>query len=79
MKIDRFIVALTSSDRFIELKPDPEGSLCFASEVVKLEAINAELLEACESLLRFAERDRLPTDVAVNQARAAIAKAEENT
>lgn len=34
-----------------------------------------ELLEACESLLRFAERDRLPTDVAVNAARAAIAKA----
>ena len=34
-----------------------------------------ELLEACESLLRFAERDRLPTDVAVNAARTAIAKA----
>lgn len=46
MKIDRFIVALTSSDKFIELQPDPEGSLCFASEVAKLEASHAQLLEA---------------------------------
>lgn len=74
MKIDRFIVALTSSDRFIELQPDPEGSLCFASEVVKLEALNAELLEACEGLLGLAERHGW-LHVAVNDARAAIAKA----
>lgn len=40
----------------------------------RLFAAAPELLEACESLLRFAERDRLPTDVAINDARAAIAK-----
>ena len=54
---------------------DRNSVVCTAYDVAKLEAQCADLFEACKSLLRFAERDRLPTDVAVNQARAAIAKA----
>lgn len=86
MKIDRFIVALTSSDRFIELLPDPEGSLCFASEVVKLEAKCteleskcAELLEASEAIVarwdKWKDQPHTPAGVFIDQLRAAIAKA----
>lgn len=73
MKIDRYEM-YTRFDGSVELVIDPDGSVCYTRDVAKLEAINAELVEACESLLRFAERDRLPTDVAVNDARAAIVK-----
>lgn len=51
MKIDRFIVALTSADKFIELQPHPEGTLCFASDVAKLETKCAELESKCSELL----------------------------
>lgn len=79
MKIDRFIVALTSSDRFIELQLDPEGSLCFASEVVKLEAINAELLEALERCFDIMNNGGTWSLEDQAAARAAIAKAKGET
>lgn len=86
MKIERFNVALTSSDKFIELEPDPEGSLCFASEVVKLEAKCAELETKCAELLEASEavvarwdsplwKDQPHTGVFIERLRAAIAKA----
>lgn len=55
MKIDRFIVALTSADKFIELQPDPEGTLCLASEVARLEASQAQLLDVLKELQECSE------------------------
>lgn len=82
MKIERFTLQrlVTNDDRFIELKTDPEGSLCFYDQVEALEARNAELLEAAKAVV---ERWDSPnwkvaehTATFIHRLRAAIAKAE---
>ena len=51
MKIERFITEPSDSfDRYVELKPDPDGTLCLSSDVEKLEAEHAAV---CAHMMRL--------------------------
>ena len=73
MKIDRYEM-YTRFDGSVELVIDPDGSVCYTRDVAKLEAINAELLEALEALQPYVLH--LPDGAPIKETiRAAIAKA----
>ena len=83
MKIERFITEPSDSfDRYVELKPDPDGTLCLSSDVAKLEAEHAELLEAATNALWWWDGGNKISPKAsdvIGRLRAAISKAKGET
>jgi hypothetical protein len=62
----------------VELVIDPDGSVCYTRDVAKLEAMNAELLEALQEIITQTDGRNhyvIGHDRAYAIARAAIAKA----
>ena len=83
MKVERYKICPCRCDRFAEIVIDPDGSVCYTRDVEKLEALNAELLEALENVYypilswlgEFDSESSLLSHPAMQKARAAIAKA----
>ena len=79
MKVDRYKICPCQCYTSVEIVIDPEGSVCYTRDVAKLEAINAELLEAAEGIVSRWDsplwKDQPHTGVFIDRLRAAIAKA----
>ena len=76
MKVERYKICPCQCDRFAEIVIDPDGSVCYTRDVEKLEALNAELLEALEEIMKQTDqRSNYLIDHVYLIARAAIAKA----